>query len=251
MRMFRQLVVTIVATGCMSLSNGWAVESIIPADSLIKPTFFTDGDEVDICDVGCDCLPQKTCRRFYLSAMIGPSFASLDATSNPALNTSGSIFAAGGAAGVALERANGQLRFEVEGMGRTTYIEEIASMPGFSQLTTNNWSVLGNAWRDLMLTERFGIYGGGGIGAGGYLLGQRNPPPFTPLEYDPATAAFAWQAGGGLIYEMSDNITFDVDYRFFQPGVIQQTSLTAPNQFQASEVMFTARIYEPFKRWLR
>ena len=50
---------------------------------------------------------------------------------------------------------------------------------------------------------------------------------------------------------MSDNITFDVGYRFFQLGVMQQTSLTVPNQFQASEVMFTARIYEPFKRWLR
>lgn len=251
MRMFRKLIVTAASIACLSAASGWADEPLIPSDSLIRPTFSATSDESVLSNVGCDCLPQNDCRRFYLSAMIGPSFASLNDTADPSLNTNGSIFAAGGALGVALERTNGRLRLEVEGMGRTTYLEAIESMPGFSQLTTNNWSVLGNAWRDLMLTDRFGIYGGGGIGAGGYLLGQRNPPPFVPLQYGPAKAAFAWQAGGGLIYEISDNVTFDVGYRFFQLGVMRQDAVVAPNQFQASEVMFTARMYEPFKRWLR
>ena len=240
-----------LAITCLFGVTAAAEEVASPLDAVIKPAF-ADGSQESIWkNVGCDCIPQKQCRRFYASAMIGPSFANLNSTANSALDTSGSVFAAGGAFGVASERANGRLRLEVEGMGRTTYVSEIDSLPGFSQLTTNNWSVLGNAWRDLMITDRFGIYGGGGIGAGGYILGQENPPPFVAKQYDPAKAAFAWQAGGGLIYELNDSITVDVGYRFFQLGVMQQTPVTSPNQFQASEVMFTARIFEPFRRWIR
>lgn len=231
--------------------NAFAGEPASTNLAPVEPALATNLDSEIWRDVRCNCTEQPSCRRFYLSAMIGPSFASLNDTANSALSTDGSVFAAGGALGVALERGNGRLRLEIEGAGRSTYISPIESLPGFSQFTTNNWSVLGNAWRDLMITERAGIYGGGGIGAGGYILGQKNPPPFEPVEYVPAKAAFAWQAGGGLIYELTDNITFDVGYRFFQIGVMQQTALTAPNQFQSSEVMFTARVFEPFSRWRR
>lgn len=231
--------------------NAYAAEHTSANLEPVQPALATNLDSDIWREVRSTFTEQTSCRRFYASALIGPSFASLNDTANSALSTDGSVFAAGGALGVALERGNGRLRFEVEGVGRSNYISPIESLPGFSQLTTNNWSVMGNAWRDLMITERAGIYGGGGIGAGGYMLGQKNPPPFEPLQYVPAKAAFAWQAGGGLIYELTDNITFDVGYRFFQIGVMQQTSLAAPNQFQSSEVMFTARVFEPFSRWRR
>ena len=242
---------TSLLTTCVLSITAAAVEITPPLDAVVRPAFAESSQEPVWENVGCDCLPHKQCRRFYASAMIGPSFANLNSTANPALDTGGSVCAAGGAFGVASERANGRLRLEVEGMGRTTYVSAIDSLPGFSQLTTNNWSVLGNAWRDLMITDRFGIYGGGGIGAGGYILGQENPPPFVAKQYDPAKAALAWQAGGGLMYELNDSITIDVGYRFFQLGVMQQTPATSPNQFQASEVMFTARVFEPFRRWIR
>jgi len=66
-----------------------------------------------------------------------------------------------------------------------------------------------------------------------------------------ANSAFAWQFGGGLIYEITERLTFDVGYRYFQ---IDKTNLTPSEspiqtQFSASELMFTLRFYEPFRGW--
>ncbi len=68
------------------------------------------------------------------------------------------------------------------------------------------------------------------------------------LGFDDPAAAFAWQAGGGVIWEVTERLTFDVGYRFFQTDVIEQADTT---QFQASELMFTLRLYEPFRGLLR
>ncbi len=45
---------------------------------------------------------------------------------------------------------------------------------------TENWSVLANVWRDFMITERIGCYGGGGIGGGGLTLEIGDPRNFPP-----------------------------------------------------------------------
>jgi len=188
-------------------------------------------------------------RRFYLSGMIGPSFAQVTSPGNPDLASEDTLFAAGGAIGVAFERRNGQLRLELEGMGRNTYDAEFLATPTPANTTilTNNWSVMQNAWRDFMLTERFGVYGGGGIGAGGYILGEQFQGQ--KAYADPA-ASFAWQFGGGLLWEISDRLTFDVGYRYFHINTITQPGFE-PNQFSASELMFTLRLYEPFRNWRR
>lgn len=189
-------------------------------------------------------------RRFYISGMIGPSFANVTSPSTPALASSETLFNAGGAVGVAFERAHGRLRLEVEGMGRSTYDAPFTSPPQplSSTVLTNNWSVMQNFWRDLMLTDRFGVYGGGGIGAGGYILGETLGDS---TEYVPPAANFAWQAGGGLLWQVTDRLTFDVGYRYFHINTIQQADYVFPNQFAASELMFTLRLYEPFRNWRR
>lgn len=75
--------------------------------------------------------------------------------------------------------------------------------------------------------------------------------------YEPAAAAFAWQAGGGVIYEITERLTFDISYRYFQID-----SITYPepgggpfggvsSAFDASELMFGLRLYEPLRRWRR
>jgi len=191
-----------------------------------------------------------TPRRFYLSGMIGPSFANVTSPDDSTLASSETLFNAGGALGVAFEREHGRLRLEVEGMGRSTYDAPFASplRPDAATVLTNNWSVMQNFWRDLMITDRFGIYGGGGIGAGGYVFGQTVAGE---TGYTTPAANFAWQAGGGLLWQLSDRLTFDVGYRYFHINTIQQADYVVPNQFAASELMFSLRLYEPFRNWRR
>lgn len=186
-------------------------------------------------------------RRFYISGMIGPSFANISSpvAGQGDVASSDTLFNAGGALGVAFERSHGRLRLELEGMGRSKYTGLEANGIATTFLT-NNWSAITNIWRDFMITERFGVYGGGGIGGGGYKLGET----FAGVAVSaPAKGAFAWQAGGGLLWEVTERLTFDAGYRFFQIDAIQQQPGFLPNQFAASEVMFSLRLYEPFRAW--
>ena len=188
-------------------------------------------------------------RRLYLSAMIGPSFSEVEASAPGVVQSlDDNLFAAGGALGVALDRRRGQLRLEIEGMGRDTFVS--TTPLGGTIYARSNWSVMGNAWRDFMLTDRFGAYGGGGLGAGGYQPGEYLVGPF-PARYYDANSAFAWQFGGGLIYEITHRLTFDVGYRYFQIDKADLTPAPIPvqSQFSASELMFTLRFYEPFRGW--
>jgi opacity protein-like surface antigen len=213
-----------------------------------KPSVWEDIhlQAVGLCDDGAD-------RRFYISGMLGPSFAEVTASNPPESITShGTVLAAGGAMGMAFERTNGRLRVETEGMGRSTYFGPFESVaPGLSigLLAASNWSVMENVWRDFMLTDRFGIYGGGGIGAGGYRVGvgAKGLGVDTSFYVPKALSAFAWQAGGGWIYQVTDRLTFDVGYRYFQINPIAIEDGTAG--FAASELMFSLRLYEPFRRW--
>lgn len=194
--------------------------------------------------------PGKPQRRIYLSGMIGPSFASVDSPVDSSLLSDDTLFNAGGALGIAFERQRGRLRLEIEGMGRDTYFttfNDAPSDPNFTILT-NNWSVMQNVWRDVMITERLGIYGGGGIGAAGYILGEQFNDE---VRYAPPGSGFAWQFGGGLLWEVTHRLTFDVGYRYFSIDTIQQASFVWPNHFEASELMFNLRLYEPFRAWNR
>ena len=188
-------------------------------------------------------------RRVYVSAMLGPSFAQVNSPATSTLLSEDTLLAAGGAIGIAFERHNGRLRLETEAMGRGTYDAEFLATPapGDTTILTNNWSVMENVWRDYMLTDRFGVYGGGGIGAGGYILGEQVNGE---VLYASPAANFAWQFGGGLLWELSDRLTFDVGYRYFHINTISQTGVE-PNQFSSSELMFTLRLYEPFRNWAR
>ena len=194
--------------------------------------------------------PDRPSRRVYLSGMIGPSFASVTSPVEPSLLSDDTLFNAGGALGIAFERRRCWLRLEVDGMGRGTYFSPFNDAPAVPNYTilTNNWSVMQNVWRYVMLTNRFGIYGGGGIGAGGYILGEQFNDEIRYVQPD---SSFAWQFGGGLLWDITDRLTFDVGYRYFSIDAIQQPTFVYPNQFSASELMFTLRLYEPFRNWRR
>ena len=211
---------------------------------------------IDACDVPIEnvsCSTKPNCRRFYITGLWGPSAATVDRVGPNAFNTSATIFTAGIAGGVSLERERGRLRLETEWLQRDFYRKDLAGFIPENIVATENWSVLANVWRDFMITERVGCYGGGGIGGGGLTQGAGDPVPDPDFTY--TSSAFAWQAGGGLLYEVTDQVTFDVSYRWYQ---VNGLTGTGPNGFPqdtvrygASQIMFSLRMFEPLRSLLR
>ena len=239
-----------------------ALSGLAKADnsfSEIDLTSFQDIPSIiDACDVPIEnvsCSTKPNCRRFYITGLWGPSAATVDRVGPNAFNTSATIFTAGIAGGVSLERERGRLRLEAEWLQRDFFRGDVSSFPGSppdaSVVAVENWSVLANVWRDFMVTEKFGCYGGGGIGGGGITS-------FGEIARVPATdsftsSAFAWQAGGGLLYELTDQVTFDISYRWYQVNKLSGPSFGTNNDFKfaASQVMFSLRMFEPFRSLLR
>ena len=234
-----------------------AVTGLAKADnsfSEIDLTSFQDIPSIiDACDVPIEnvsCSTRPNCRRFYITGLWGPSAATVDRVGPNAFNTSATIFTAGIAGGVSLERERGRLRLETEWLQRDFYRGD----PGGTLqniVATENWSVLANVWRDFMITERVGCYGGGGIGGGG--LTAVGDFGATPITRTYKSSSFAWQAGGGLIYEVTDQVTFDVSYRWYQVNNLSGPNFGTNNDFRfaASQVMFSLRMFEPLRSLLR
>jgi len=223
--------------------------------------------------------------RGYVTGIVGASFGTINAGGSTPfgdtaqVQTVGSVndtlFNGGGAIGMALARPSGLLRMEVEGRARgpmhgQTALEISSTTTSGAVIpldvtVTNGWSAMTNFWRDYFFTDRFGVYGGGGFGVGGYqysMQGNYPQPPSGVVYYRGSSVVntFAWQVGTGVTYQLSDRITFDTGYRFFAmtPG---STPLTATlgsyvqpggsytSAFSASELLLSIRIYEPFRNW--
>lgn len=215
-------------------------------------------------------------RRWYLSGIIGPSFETLtdefhsDVAGGAVTGTS---LTGGAALGIALQRSRGQLRLEFEGRARggpteTLNLADVA--PGVDGAITwsagEGWSTMANVWRDMPLTERLGVYVGGGIGAGGYAYdvdGRLSVGGITDRYIARSqSSGFAWQVGGGLTWLLGERATFDVGYRFYslQPtstdiyatdGTTFERLGGSSHGFSASELLFTLRLYDPFSVWPR
>jgi opacity protein-like surface antigen len=214
--------------------------------------------------------------RFYLAPIIGASWATVVNAEyqpvNAPIQTAGSLFSAGGAAGIAFDRDSGQVRLEFEGRYRDSYSVASTRFVGPIPLTADvelvdNWSTLVNVWRDFSITKRLGLYGGGGIGAGGYGLSTGVTVDTLPpiAQGSSRHTAFAWQVGTGVLYALNDRITLDLGYRFYSVGLgttaIKSTGIVPPDilppdaslpvttGFASNELLLNIRIYEPFRRW--
>jgi opacity protein-like surface antigen len=221
-------------------------------------------------------------KRLYVAGIIGDSFATLgtplgpngngagDPSPSPAANQS--LFTAGGAIGLAFEALDRDWRVEFEGRGRNNLVSNRTSTFDsgagpetflFTTTAKNGWSTMVNLWRDYELTDRWTMYVGGGVGAGGYRFSYTkfNPADNYQITTSPHVSAFAWQAGGGTAYAITDRITLDIGYRFFQiangtstavisyvPGPPAGSEVVG-SAFSASELFFAFRIYEPFRNW--
>ncbi len=200
----------------------------------------------------CDC--DTSCRQFYLGTIVGADFGTLDKTDALTTVPNQSLFTAGGTAGVRSFRENGALRVEFEGRGRDVIgRNETDSGETINSSAKFGWSAMANVWRDWDVIGDVDIYAGGGIGAGGYRSVISSTSGL--FSGDNNVAAFAWQAGGGLIYDVSNRMAIDLGYRFFSiTDTAQQfdvfgTQTPYTSNYAASEVLLTVRIYEPFRRW--
>jgi opacity protein-like surface antigen len=203
--------------------------------------------------------------RFYLAGIVGSSFATLTSPGTPSSNEP--LFTSGGAAGVAFAWLDRAWRLEVEGRARdplmqTTTVDEFGSTSALT--ATGGWSTTLNLWRDYHVTDWLTWYIGGGIGGGGYRFGvnQYYAKQDTTVTGVGTVGGFAWQAGGGLAWALTDRITLDLGYRYFEldgGGVNADASMTGTfidttrfsSAFSASELFFAIRIYEPFRGWRR
>jgi opacity protein-like surface antigen len=165
--------------------------------------------------------------------------------------------------GVDLNPAAAGWRFDFEARYRDP-LGETATLGGLpvSVRAEQLWSTLVNAYRDLELADTLDLYLTAGIGAGGYQSSYAGGNAIFNVEVagNRGLSSFAWQAGTGIAWELTERVTFDIGYRFFevdggtttvtatQSGtVLSTTDITSA--FSASEVLFSLRIYEPFRSW--
>jgi len=241
------------------------------ADSLGQPLDLSSFSEMDSVLDGAMDLPIENVgldsgtngRRFYLTGIVGASFATgfrtIESAGDPTdtVLLSDTLFTAGGALGVAIDRPSGLLRAEVEGRYRSpiqnSYVDN--GVPTTVR-GTDLWSTLANLWRDVYLTERLGVYAGGGLGLGGARSNVTTTTAGGGTEtFSQPLTTLAWQAGGGVTWLLSERVTLDLGYRFFALAdvkdtfVVDDTTYYSTSAFSASELLLSIRIYEPFRNW--
>jgi len=223
---------------------------------LLWPFAATAGDSLEAA-LGVERQPT-----FYLSSIVGGSFATITQPElppgSPAIGNQ-SLATGGFAAGLSFDRPRGSLRLEFEGRARekmqfTDFDPFVGSL---TQGADDGWSGMVNLWRQLDFGDRLGGYFGAGIGAGGYRYFFEGQSPGATISGSTGITSFAWQAGGGLTWKLSERIEFDVGYRFFEiaPGAAELVVTTATGTirdevstaFSTGEALVTLRIYEPFR----
>jgi len=223
--------------------------------SLLGLTAINSVQAANECDSFLSCCDTgKNCRQFYLGGIVGADFGTLDKVPGSTTVPNQSLFTAGGTVGMRSFRKNGALRMEFEGRGRDIvgFTLDGDSSTNSSTFAKNGWSAMANIWRDFSVIGDLDMYAGGGIGAGGYRSVVSTTPAVPAVNADNRVSAFAWQAGGGLIYDVSDHMAVDLGYRFFSIGDSTANFATGTpytTNYAASELLLTVRIYEPFRRW--
>jgi opacity protein-like surface antigen len=291
MRRVSMLVAAIVVSAATSAARGDDLGTPVDLAGLsqIGSTYLAAEDDADLPLGEVASGRGSAANRFYLTGILGTSFATAGAEGTNTVasilgntisigqvgSSNQSLFTGGGALGMAFDRDNGQWRMEVEGRWRDPMegsATGFIAVNGTPLATTDlsfrlgsGWSAMTNFWRDFDITDRFGIYGGGGFGAGGYQYQTIGTPiPGLTIGGQNTVTTFAWQVGTGVTYQISDKITFDAGYRFFALGAgdvpVTANAAVGPiavalplgnfsSAFSASEMLFALRIYEPFRNW--
>jgi opacity protein-like surface antigen len=216
------------------------------------------------CDCSCDCYDPCCGRYLYVSGIAGVSMMNGQSggfnEEGPHPNTGSDdndVFTYGGAIGVAIPREYGLLRLEFEARGRNEFHGVTDSfqppVPTFfyDVAMRDVWSTMFNAWYDVQVRDKWAVYGGGGVGVGGFEL-QVND---TVVAGRGDTADFNWQLGFGVIYEINDRVELDFGYRYVNMGNgnVQLSEIGTGNDDgnyrlapTASDLLLQVRINDPF-----
>ncbi len=175
------------------------------------------------CGLGC-CWDQRS---HYAALRLGASFNRLESgglnTLGPHQNTGSDddeSFDIGGAIGLKVPNRHGAIRLECEALSRDMFQSVTGSFQPptptfFYQVDyTDRWSAMGNVWFDLDISDRLGVYAGGGLGVGGGRISLTDGV----VQGRDSFSEFAWQAGGGLIWHCSDCFDVDLGYRYVDYG---------------------------------
>lgn len=209
----------------------------------------------------CTSLACRSNRRTYAAGILGVSFANLDIDNGELIDDN--LMTAGGAVGLEYQRCNGSIRTEIEARGRQNLSETLSDNDVRAKIGAENiWSTTVNVWRDFCVNDRLSIYGGGGLGAGGYDNVFQVRGPLGDIDVNDSSTNFAWQVGAGLTYDINCRMSLDLGYRFFSMAGTTadgswtfDTGITGRNAFDfsydtqlsASELVLSLRIYDPFK----
>lgn len=195
-------------------------------------------------------------RRPYVTGIVGSSIGGNTQRNGSIGGLAAPTLGGDAAIGVAIDRESsplkGAVRLEFEGRTRprggeagsdvaaTDIGQSMAANPGDGiPSAATEWSTMANLWRDVPITEHLGGYAGGGIGAEGGrdAAGDHR-------------SGFTWQVGGGLTYAVNDRITLDAGYRAL-PSMFGGPSGRGRADLPEGEMLFSVRLYEPFRGWLR
>jgi opacity protein-like surface antigen len=156
-------------------------------------------------------------RRPYVTGLVASSLSG----QADAAGIASAPFGGDGALGVAVPQAAGDLRLEIE-----------ARLPR----DDGGWTTAANAWRDLRLRDRLGVYAGGGLGMG------------AGPDASGGGTGLAWQAGAGATYALTPRVTLDVGYRLHG---LEAPRTATRGDGAVGEVVMSVRVFEPLRGWLR
>lgn len=145
-------------------------------------------------------------------------------------------------AGAVGYRFNQNLRLEGEISYRNNDYKE--SIPGLINLTgdakTTNFMV--NAWYDFTNSSPITPYLGGGIGISRGELKLKEAA--WGIDESDSDTAFVWQLGGGVAFDIAENIALTADYRYIDTADFtfkDSTGASAKVDYRAHEIRFGAR----------
>lgn len=174
-------------------------------------------------------LPTAAAANMYAGGQIGTSILSDSDITDPTGTIQASFspgFSGTGFFGIEVVpnfRVEGELGYSFNSLDE--FSDNTGSIPAIGDLTI--FSVMANAFYDFALAPKWKLYIGGGVGIATVSL---NDVGFEFFGIDIVIAddddtVFAWQAGGGIEFDINPTVALQLDYRYFDTAELNFTDV--------------------------